>query len=487
MATPDPLHVAIDLGAGSGRALVGGPSSGGFHLAEVHRFHYAPRHADGHLRWDAAKLMAGIREGLRRAWAAANDAGASITSVGVDSWGVDYALLDRDGALIEEPVCYRDDRTADAMDRVFALVPREEIYARTGIQFMPFNTLYQLAAHVRAGMPDGTAHLLLMPDFCHHHLCGSLVSERTDASTTQLLDARTGEWDGTLFAGLGLPRGLMPEIVDAGATLGRIRPELCDDLGITPAAVVAPATHDTASAVAGTPLEPGWAYISSGTWSLVGVERRAPLLSLEAMRAGLTNEVGVGRTVRLLTNVMGLWLLESCRREWEAEGRSQPLEPLLAEVARFPEPAGLVNPDDRRFFAPASMVRELRSALRESGQPEAADPVRLTKVILDSLARRYADVVANIERLAGQVVPGIHIVGGGSLNAYLNQATADASGRPVLAGPVEATAIGNLLVQGMAAGTIGSIEEGRRLVAASFPLNRFEPRRHRRIHVDANR
>ena len=279
--------------------------------------------------------MAGIREGLQRAWAAANDAGASITSVGVDSWGVDYALLDRDGTLIEEPVCYRDDRTADAMDRVFALVPREEIYARTGIQFMPFNTLYQLAAHVRAGMPDGTAHLLLMPDFCHHHLCGSLVSERTDASTTQLLDARTGEWDGTLFAGLGLPRGLMPEIVDAGATLGRIRPELCDDLGITPAAVVAPATHDTASAVAGTPLEPGWAYISSGTWSLVGVERRAPLLSLEAMRAGLTNEVGVGRTIRLLTNVMGLWLLESCRREWESEGRSQPLEPLLAAVARL--------------------------------------------------------------------------------------------------------------------------------------------------------
>jgi rhamnulokinase len=356
-------------------------------------------------------------------------------------------------------------------------VPRDEIYARTGIQFMPFNTLYQLAAHVREGLPSRARHLLLIPDFCHHHLCGTLASERTDASTTQLLDARSGAWDEELFARLGLPRGLMPDIVDAGAALGTLRADLCAALGITPVPVVAPATHDTASAVAGTPLEPGWAYISSGTWSLVGVERGSPLLSADAMRAGLTNEMGVGRTVRVLTNVMGLWLLESCRREWDAEGRPQGLESLLAAVGRMEEPAGIVFPDDRRFFAPASMVGELRGALRELGQRDTDDPVALTKVILDSLARRYAEVVATIERLTGDPVPGIHIVGGGSLNAYLNQATADASGRPVLAGPVEATAIGNLLVQGMAAGTIASVEEGRRLVAASFPPARYEPRR----------
>jgi rhamnulokinase len=470
------MHVAIDLGAGSGRALVGGPAAGAFRIEEVHRFHYAPRLAAGHLRWDAARLLDGIRDGLRRAWAAAARDGATIASVGVDSWGVDYALIDRAGALVEDPICYRDDRTAGAMEPVLAAVPREEIYARTGIQFMPFNTLFQLAAHARDGLPDRAAHLLLVPDFCHHHLCGSLVSERTDASTTQLLDARTGEWDGALFARLGLPRALMPEIVDAGARLGALRADLCAELGVAPAAVVAPATHDTASAVAGTPLERGWAYISSGTWSLVGVERRDPLLTPGAMQAGLTNELGVGRTVRLLTNVMGLWLLESCRRGWEGEGRPQPLEPLLAAVARLDRPAGLVNPDDQRFFAPASMVRELRNALREAGQPDTDDPVALAKVILDSLARRYADVVAAIERLTGDRVPGIHVVGGGSLNAYLNQATADASGRPVLAGPVEATAIGNLLVQGMAAGEIGSIEEGRRLVAASFRPVRYEPR-----------
>ena len=475
------LHVAIDLGAGSGRALIGGPAAAGFHLAEVHRFHYAPRDAAGHLRWDTARLIEGIEAGLRLAWDAAAGEASSIASVGVDSWGVDYALLDDRGGLVEEPICYRDDRTAAAMAQVHAVLPREEIYARTGIQFMPFNTIYQLAAHARAGLPDRARRLLLIPDFCHHHLCGSLVSEQTDASTTQLLDARSRDWDGELFARLGLPQHLMPEIVDSGATLGMLGAGLCDRLGITPAAVVAPATHDTASAVAGTPLEAGWAYVSSGTWSLVGVERAEPLLTADAMNAGLTNEAGVGRTVRLLTNVMGLWLLESCRREWAAEGRPQQLEPLLTVVAQIGEPAGVIDPDDRRFFAPASMVHELRSALRESGQRDTDDPVALTKVILDALARRYAEVVATIERLTGQPIPGIHIVGGGSLNAYLNQATADASGKPVVAGPVEATAIGNLLVQAMAAGTIESVAAGRRLVAASFPAVRYEPRTRGRL------
>lgn len=471
------LHVAIDLGAGSGRALVGGVGASGFRLREVHRFHYSPRQAGGRLRWNAASLIEGVETGLRRAWDAAAREDAAIASVGVDSWGVDYALLDDDGRLVEEPVCYRDNRTAGVMDDVFALVPRDEIFARTGIQFLPLNTIYQLRAHVRDGLPERARRLLLMPDFCHHHLCGSLVSERTNASTTQLLGARTGRWDDGLFARLGLPRGLMPGIVDAGTAIGTLRRERCRDLGITTAPVVAPGTHDTASAVAGTPLEPGWAYISSGTWSLVGVERHEPVLSADALREGVTNEAGVGGTVRLLTNVMGLWLLESCRREWEADGRPQPIDSLLAAVGRVGESAGVIDPDDQRFFAPASMVRELREALTATGQRAPDDPVRLAKVVLDSLALRYASVVRMIERVTGTAVPGIHIVGGGSLNAYLNQATADASGRPVLAGPVEATAIGNLLVQGMTAGTIGSLAEGRRLVADAFPPVRFEPRR----------
>jgi rhamnulokinase len=389
---------------------------------------------------------------------------------------VDYALIDADGSLVEDPVCYRDSRTDGAMDEVFAVVPRDEIFARTGIQFHQFNTLYQLWAHVREGLPPRAAHLLLTPDWCHHVLCGSLASERTNASTTQLVGAASGAWDEELFSRLGLPRRLMAPIVGAGTTLGTLRPELARDLGIGAMAVVAPGTHDTASAVAGTPLGRDWAYISSGTWSLVGVELDAPILTEAAARADLTNEAAVFGRVRLLTNVMGLWLLESCRREWEAEGRPQELSGLLAAAAHSSASAGVIFPDDHRFFAPDSMVRAIRSMLAETGQADTDDPVLITKVILDSLALRYASVVSVVERVTGQAIPGIHIVGGGSRNAYLNQATADASGREVLAGPVEATAIGNLLVQGIAAGTIGSLAEGRGLVAETFPPARFQPR-----------
>jgi rhamnulokinase len=466
------VYVAIDLGAGSGRVLVGSVAASGLRLTEVHRFHYDPRRVAGHLRWDAASLTRGLSTGLRRARDLAVMEGDRLVSVGVDSWAVDYALLDREGGLIEDPICYRDARTDTAMNEVFAVVPRGDVYARTGIQFQPFNTIYQLWAHVREGLPARAAHLLLIPDYCHHWLCGALVSERTNASTTQLLSP-SGRWDDDLIGRLGLPRSLMSEVVDAGTRLGTLRPTLCGDLGLEPLSVVAPGTHDTASAVAGTPLEPGWAYISSGTWSLVGVERDAPLISETVLTAGLTNEAGVCGSVRLLTNVMGLWLLESCRREWEREGRGQDLSTLLAAVEQRPESAGVVFPEDRRFFAPTSMVRALRAALKRTGQDDTDDPIRLTKVILDSLALRYASVVAQIEHVTGHAIPGIHIVGGGSLNHYLNQATADASGRDVLAGPVEATAIGNLLVQAHAAGAIRSLTEGRQLIARTFPPTRY--------------
>lgn len=475
-ATPDPLHVAIDLGAGSGRALVGGPASDCLRWREVHRFSYAPREQAGHLRWDVERLLGGIRIGLERAQAGAREWGRPLASVGVDSWGVDYVLLDRGGRLVEEPICYRDARTRDALDQISSRASRDEIYARTGIQFQPFNTLCQLWAHVRDGFPAAAEKLLLIPDYCHYVLCGALLCERTNASTTQLLAAGTSRWDDELIARLGLPRHVLPPIVEAGARLGTLSRELVSQLDADPLAVVAPCTHDTASAVAGTPLERGWAFISSGTWSLVGVERDAPLLSPAAARAGLTNEAGIGGTTRLLTNVMGLWLLESCRREWEAEGRGADLPALLAAVERIPALAGVVYPDDRRFFAPESMVGALREMLCATLQRDTDDPAQLAKVILDSLALRYASVVAKIERLTGTRIPGIHIVGGGAMNTYLNQATADAAGRPVIAGPVEATAAGNLLVQALATGTLSSLEEGRRRIAAGSPLRRFEPR-----------
>ena len=471
-----PLHVAIDLGAGSGRALLGGIGDGRLEWREVHRFHYAPRQRAERLRWDMSGVLDGIRVGLRRAQATAREWDRPLASVGVDSWGVDYALLDRSGRLVEEPICYRDDRTCKALDQIHSRIGRDEIYARTGIQFQPFNTLCQLWAHVHDGFPAAAEQLLLIPDYCHFFLCGAVSCERTNASTTQMLAAGSSRWDDELIARLGLPAHVLPPIVEACTKLGTLSRDLVSELGVDPLTVVAPGTHDTASAVAGTPLTPGWAYISSGTWSLVGVERDAPLLSSAAMQVGLTNEAGIGGRTRLLTNVMGLWLLESCRLEWAAAGRGTDLPTLLEAVERMPASAGVVYPDDRRLFAPASMVGALRETLRTTGQHDTGDPARLAKIILDSLALRYASVVATIERLTDARIPGIHIVGGGALNAYLNQATADAAARPVIAGPVEATAAGNLLVQALATGTLSSLKEGRTCVAASSFLRRFEPR-----------
>jgi rhamnulokinase len=362
------------------------------------------------------------------------------------------------------------------MERVLREVPREEIFHRTGIQFLQLNTLFQLSVHVREGLPAGARRLLMIPDLCHHALCGSAVGEYTNASTTQLLDVRTRKWADDLFSRLSLPREIMPDVLSPGTALGELRPALQRELALGTLRVVLPATHDTGSAVAGTPLEPGWAYVSSGTWSLVGVERTSPLVSDGVARANFTNEGGAFDTIRFLKNVMGLWILDSCRLEWEERGLSADLESLLAAAAAIERPPGVVFPDHPRFFNPASMTAELQGALAETGQPVPDDPAQLARVVLDSLAFRYASIVRTIEALTGEAIPGLHIVGGGCQNDYLNQATADASGRPVLAGPAEATATGNLLVQAMASGRLTSLAEGRRLVATAVRPRRFEPR-----------
>jgi rhamnulokinase len=466
------LRVAIDLGAGSGRAMLGRLGGDGLLLREVHRFRYEPGPRDGHLRWDFDRLWQGVRDGLRAAAAAARAMGERVRSTGVDSWAVDYALFDAKGALVEPPVCYRDTRTATAPDEVFRRVAREELFARTGIQFLPLNTVFQLVAHAREGLPARAARLLLIPDAVHYLLTGVATGERTNASTTQLLNAATGEWDGELFQRLGLPLGLMPPVRAAGTRLGPMRPELQAETGLEDVVVIAPATHDTGSAVAGTPLREGWAYISSGTWSLVGVERASPLITPAVAAANFTNEAGAFRTTRFLKNVMGLWILESCRKQWPAV----PYDELLAEVARRPGRAAWIDPDHSRFFNPPDMPREVAAAVSEAGHPVPADPPGLAKVILDSLAARYAEVVATIEALTARRVEGIQVVGGGSLNTYLNQATADAATRPVVAGPAEATAIGNLAVQAIADGELGTLAEARERIAAGTALRRYEPR-----------
>ena len=470
------FHLAIDLGAGGGRAVLGRLGPGGPVLEEVHRFRYPPALSGGRLRWPFGAILDGLKDGLAAGRRAAAERRGAIGTVGVDSWGVDYGLLDAGGRLLEDPVSYRDHRTDGAMERVLRKVPREEIFHRTGIQFLQFNTLFQLYAHAREGLPPGARRLLMIPDLCHHALCGQASGEHTNASTTQLVDARTGRWADDLFSRLTLPREIMPEVVPPGTDLGELRPSLQKELGLGPLRVVAPATHDTGSAVAGTPLAPGWAYVSSGTWSLVGVERAAPLVNDAVARANFTNEGGVFGTVRFLKNVMGLWILDSCRHEWEERGLSADLDALLAAAAAIERPPGLVFPDHPRFFNPRSMTAELQEALAETGQRVPDDPARLARVVLDSLALRYASVVRTIEGLTGEAVPGIHIVGGGCQNDYLNQATADAAHRPVLAGPAEATATGNLLLQAVAAGGIGSLAEGRGLVARGVRPRMFEPR-----------
>jgi rhamnulokinase len=469
------LYIAVDLGAGSGRVFLAGFAPGELLLEEVRRFQYPPVHRDGRLRWDLPGIFAEIKAGLRAAGERARQLNRPVHSLGVDSWAVDYGLIDADGHLIEDPVCYRDPRTQDAMARVLAAVPREEIYARTGIQVLNLNTLYQLEAHVREGLPGGAAKLLLIPDLIHFLLTGRAVAEYTNATTTQLVNAATGAWDDRLIERLKLPTALFPEIVPAGASLGPLKPELAEELDLGGVQVIAPATHDTGSAVAGAPLEAGWAYISSGTWSLVGVELDAPQINDETARENFTNEGGAFGAIRFLKNVMGLWLLESCRREWQARGIAVEYDALLGQVAARTDFSGLIDPDDARLFNPPSMTAAIREQLAEGGQTVGDEPAVIAKVILDSLALRYAAVIRTIERLIGKPVPGVQIVGGGSQNAYLNQATANATGKPVLAGPVEATVIGNVLVQAIATGRFATLAEARRHVTGNLSPQRYEP------------
>jgi rhamnulokinase len=484
----DSLYIAVDLGAGSGRVFVAGVAPGELLLEEVRRFKYPPREEGGHLRWPFADILGEIKEGLRAAGARAKALGRRVRSVGVDSWAVDYGLVDAGGRLIENPVCYRDARTRGVMDEVFRVVPREEVFARTGVQFLELNTVYQLRAHAREGLPETAARLLLIPDLVNFFLTGRAACEYTNATTTQLIGARTGRWDFELIGRLGLPARLLPEIVPAGADLGPLAPAVADELGLEGVRVVAPATHDTGSAVAGAPLEEGWAYISSGTWSLVGVERAEPLLSAEVARHNFTNEGGAFGTVRFLKNVMGLWLFESCRAEWGARAFDVDYDELLGRVDAVEGHPGFIFPDDPRLFNPPSMLEAVAAQLAETGQRVSTeDPAALTKVILDSLAFRYASVLRTAESLTGARVEGVRIVGGGSRNDYLNQATADAAGIAVLAGPVEATVTGNVLAQAIAAGRFGSLAEARRHVSANVGARRFEPRETRAARAAALR
>lgn len=446
-------------------------------LEEVRRFRYPATETAGHLRWDLPTIFAEIRAGLREASVRARDLGRQVRSIGVDSWGVDYGLIDSSGKLVELPICYRDQRTRGTMEQVFARMPRAEIFARTGIQFLVFNTLFQFFAHNQAGIPNASWRLLLIPDLINFFLTGREVTEYTNATTTQMVNAISGTWDLSMLERLELPVSmLLTEIVPAGTEIGPLIPALAAESGLEGVPVVAPATHDTASAVAGAPLEGGWAYISSGTWSLVGVERDEVLINQRVERYNFTNGGGVFGTIHFLKNVMGLWILESCRKEWEQHGLPVDYDSLLPQSDPAEVCPALIFPDDERFLNPTSMLQAMKEQLNETGQSVAADPRATAQVIMDSLAWRYASVLRTIESLTDRRIKGVQIVGGGSQNDYLNQATANATGLPVLAGPVEATVIGNVLVQAVAAGRFISLAEGRRHVADNVKLRKFSPR-----------
>lgn len=472
----DSLYIAVDLGAGSGRVFLAGVAAGELMLEEVRRFHYSASESAGHLRWDFPKILDETKKGVCEAGERARQMGRPVQSIGVDSWGVDYGLIDDTGVLIENPICYRDERTQERPEQVFSCLSREEIFERTGIQFLVFNTIFQLHAHTQEGLPQAAVRLLLIPDLINFCLTERAVTEYTNATTTQMVNARTGTWDRELIEDLNLPSHLLAEIVPAGAEIGPLKPALADELRLEGVRVVAPATHDTGSAVVGAPLEEGWAYISSGTWSLVGVELKGVLINSEVARHNFTNEGGAFGTVRFLKNVMGLWIFESCRKEWKERGLDVDYESLLRQILVAGTSPGLIFPDDQRFFNPLNMLEAIAEQLKESDHPAPIDPPAVTKVILDSLAFRYASILRSIEWLTGRKIKGVQIVGGGSQNDYLNQATANATGLQVLTGPLEATVTGNVLVQAIAHGRFASLKDARRHVAQNVRLQRFMPR-----------
>jgi rhamnulokinase len=443
-------------------------------LREVHRFPNRPVRTAGTLHWDVLGLYAGVLEGLR----AAGRDGGRLDGVGIDSWAVDFGLLDDDGALLGDPVHYRDARHATAVPEVHAVVPADELYRVTGLQHLPFNTVFQLAARRGTAQLEAARQLLLVPDLLAYWLTGAVGAELTNASTTGLLDVTTRDWSRELVERLGLPRALFPPIREPGERLGELLPDVLAETGLPgPVPVTAVGSHDTASAVVGVPASSDrFAYVSCGTWSLVGVELEKPVLTEASRSAGFTNELGVDGTVRYLRNVMGLWLLQESQRTWAAAGLPADLPELLAAAARVPTFTAVVDPDDDRFLPPGDMPARIAEACAETGQAVPSSQAETVRCILDSLALAYRRTVRRAAELSGRDVEVVHLVGGGARNTLLCRLTADACGLPVVAGPVEAAALGNALVQARAAGAVsGGLPELRALLRATCDVRTYQP------------
>lgn len=463
-------YCAIDLGAEGGRVVLLRLRSGVLQMQELHRFPNDPVYYGGSLHWDVARLWLEICRGL------VDLPDARPDGIGVDAWGVDYALLGESGELLHNPYHYRDSRTQGVMEKLVQTVPREDIYRATGIQFMPINTLYQLLAAKRDAPRtlESAERLITIPDLFHYWLTGRVACEFTNATTTQMVNAGTRTWDHALIDRAGLPSRLFGPITNPGTILGPVLSELGGRRWCAP--VILPGSHDTASAVAAVSAREGTAFLSSGTWSLLGMEVSSPVISAESLRLNFTNEGGVDGTTRLLKNIMGLWIVQGCRRSWTARGENYSYQELMEMAAReFPFQI-LFDPDDESFLNPDETPVTIDRYCEKTGQPPPPSPGVCVRGILESLAFKYRMVLESLESLTAGRVEQIRVIGGGAKNRLLNQFTADVTGKRVLAGPVEATAIGNAAVQMLATDAVNSLEEARAVIDRSFPAEVYEPR-----------
>jgi rhamnulokinase len=464
-------YLAFDLGAESGRAILGQLDAGVLTTREIHRFKNEPVEEDGSLRWDVARLWSEVRKAL------ASVEEMPLAGIGVDAWGVDYALLGKQGELLQNPFHYRDRRTAGVMEAVVRKIPKEEIYRATGVQFMAINTLYQLVAALRdtPSLLKAAQKLITIPDLFHYWLSGNAVCEFTNATTTQLVDAVKRTWASELIERLGLPGHVWSEIVEPGTLLGRLLPSLQGHGALAGTAVIAPATHDTGSAVAAISARAGTAFLSSGTWSLVGTEIQQPRITPEALRLNFTNEGGVNGTTRLLKNVMGLWMLQCCEQVWKGQGKCNDRLELIEQAAHQEPFSCLVDPDHESFLRANDMPAAITHFCLRTRQQAPKSPAGFARAVLESLALKYRVVLSHLEEVTGKRIERIRVIGGGSKNRLLNQFTADATGRTVLAGPAEATALGNIAVQMLATGAVSSLEQVRGIIDQSYPGELFQP------------
>lgn len=470
--------LGVDLGAESGRVIAGLFDGSRVKLEPLHRFSNGPVSVGDTLRWDVLRLWTEIQQGLS---IGGQRYGQAIRSVGVDTWGVDFALLGKNQELLSHPYNYRDPRTRGLLNAILARVPRAEIFAATGLQFMEINTLYQLVALQRQNpeILDLAERLLLMPDLFHWMLSGSQVVEFTNATTTQFFNPSNNNWAFELLQKLNIPTKMLGEVVPPGTVLGKLRPNVAGKLGLGRIDVVAPATHDTGSAVAAIPTKltgtARWAYISSGTWSLIGLEVKQAVLSELALKRNVTNEGGIDGTYRLLKNIMGMWLVEECRRSFDRHGKPIDYPEMVRQAEASPAFRSLIDPDDPEFLAPEDMPTAIRKWCERTQQPAPETHGQIIRCVLESLALKYRVVLGWLEELTGEQVEVIHVVGGGCQNVLLNQFTANACHTPVIAGPVEATALGNVLIQARATGAISTLSEIREVVAASTELKTYQP------------